>query len=242
MRFLVPRLIAAIVLTLAPATGRAFSDAELIDGFERTVFGSEYASFGWQSRLVKKFTGPVRFYVDDRSTAGRGADVVDFVRMLPQLIAGLDVKVVSDPDAANYRVFVLDRADYRQVITSEVYERPTSTFAPGRCLVRVVSSMSGISRSDAVIVADEGDFLFRRCMVEEILQGLGPVNDDRSLIESVFNDQSLNAEFTLFDRHILNMLYDPRVAPGMTKLEAGRVLPDVAADVRAALEVKKTLP
>ena len=162
--------------------------------------------------------------------------------MLPQLIAGLEVQIVGDPGAANYRVFVLDRAEYREVITSEVYERPTSTFAPGRCLVRVVSSMSGISRSDAVIVADEGDFLFRRCMVEEILQGLGPVNDDRSLIESVFNDQSLYSEFTLFDRHILNMLYDPRIEPGMTKLEAGRVLPDVAADIRAVLEVKTTLP
>jgi len=193
MRPAVFGLIAAILLTASPVPARAFSDAELIDGFERTVFGSEYASFGWQSRLVKKFTGPVRFYVDDRSTVGRGADVVDFIQMLPQLIAGLDVKIVGDPDTANYRVFVLDRADYKQVITSEVYERPTSTFAPGRCLVRVVSSMSGISRSDAVIVADEGDFLFHRCMVEEILQGLGPVNDVRSLLESVFNDQSLPA-------------------------------------------------
>jgi hypothetical protein len=242
MRLATLGLTAAIVLTFSSAPARAFSDAELIDGFERTVFGSEYASFGWQSRLVKKFTGPIRFYVDDRSNAGRGGEIVAFIETLPELIAGLEVKIVGNAGSANYRVFVLDRADYRQVITSEVYDRPTSTFAPGRCLVRVVSSMSGISRTDAVIVADEGDFLFRRCMVEEILQGLGPVNDDRSLIESVFNDQSLNAEFTLFDRHILNMLYDPRVEPGMTKLEAGRVLPDVAADVRAAIEVKTTLP
>ena len=242
MRFAVSVFIAAIALTLFSAPGRAFSDAELIDGFERTVFGSEYASFGWQSRLVKKFTGPVRFYVDDRSNAGRGEEVVAFIGMLSQLIAGLDVRIVGNPDAANYRVFVLDRADYRQVIATEVYERPTSTFAPGRCLVRVVSSMSGISRSDAVIVADEGDFLFRRCMVEEILQGLGPVNDDRSLIASVFNDQSLYAEFTHFDRHILNMLYDARIEPGMTKLEAGRVLPAVAADIRASLRVETTLP
>ena len=64
----------------------------------------------------------------------------------------------------------------------EVYRRPTSSFAPGKCLVRVVSTSAGIIRSDAVIVADEGDFLFRRCTVEEVLQGLGPVNDDRDAL------------------------------------------------------------
>ena len=65
-----------------------------------------------------------------------------------------------------------------------------------------------------MIVADEGDFLFRRCMVEEVLQGLGPVNDDRTLSQSVFNDRSPHSTFTSFDRHLVNMLYDPRVAPG----------------------------
>ena len=86
-----------------------------------------------------------------------------------------------------------------------------------------------------MIVADEGDFLFHRCMVEEILQGLGPVNDDRSLDESVFNDRSRHATFTGFDRHILNMLYHPLIEPGMTKLEVARVLPTVAAEVQARL-------
>ena len=103
----------------------------------------------------------------------------------------------------------------------EVYGRPTSTFAPGKCLVRVVSTSAGISRSDAVIVADEGEFLFHRCMVEEILQGLGPVNDDRSLGESVFNDMSRHATFTDFDRHILNMLYHPADRAGDDQARGG---------------------
>ena len=86
-----------------------------------------------------------------------------------------------------------------------------------------------------MIVADEGEFLFHRCMVEETLQGLGPVNDDRSLGESVFNDMSRHSTLTDFDRHILNMLYHPAIEPGMTKLEARRVLPAVAAEVQARL-------
>jgi hypothetical protein len=100
----------------------------------------------------------------------------------------------------------------------------------------VISNRNGIERSDAAIVADEGEFLFQRCMVEEILQGLGPVNDDPALAESVFNDESAASSFTSFDRHILNMLYHPLIEPGMTKAEVRRVLPQVAAEVRARLQ------
>ena len=115
-------------------------------------------------------------------------EVRNFLRSLPRLIDGLTLSIVESAEEANYRIFIVDRMAYRTVVTEEVYGRPSSSFAPGRCLVRVVSNRNGIERSDAVIVADEGDFLFRRCMVEEILQGLGPVNDDASLSESVFND------------------------------------------------------
>jgi hypothetical protein len=236
MRRIVPILFLGLALSLRAAPAAAYTDAELIDGFNRTVFGSEYASFGWQSSLVKKFTGPVLVYVDDRSGSRRGAEVARFIRSLPRLIAGLEVYVVDRAEAANYRIFVLDRAYYRDVVTSEIYGRPSSTFAPGKCLVRVISNRNGIERSDAAIVADEGEFLFQRCMVEEILQGLGPVNDDPALAESVFNDESAASSFTSFDRHILNMLYHPLIQPGMTKAEVRRVLPQVAAEVRARLQ------
>jgi hypothetical protein len=232
-----PAAVTALLFVALSATpGRAFSDAQLIDGFNRTVFGSEYPSWGWQAYMVKKFAGPVRFAIIDRSAARRGGEVAQFVRSLPGLIRGLDARLVENGSRANFRIFVVDRAQYRDVVANEIYNRPSSAFAPGKCLVRVISGRNGISRSDAVIVADEGEFLFRRCMTEEVLQGLGPVNDDPSLPESVFNDTSRNADFTRFDRHILNMLYHPALRPGMTKIETRRILPEVAAEVRARLD------
>jgi hypothetical protein len=235
MRLTSTRLFFALFLFLPAAPVRAFTDAELIDGFTRTVFGSEHASWGWQSDIVKKFDKPVRVYVDDRSSARRGGEVARFVSSLPQLIEGLRVTIVASPAEANFHIFVIDRADYRSVVSREVYGRTSSTYAPGKCLVRVVSSRTGIGRSDAAIVADEGDFLFHRCMVEEVLQGLGPVNDDATLAQSVFNDRSRHATFTSFDRHILSMIYHPLIRPGMTLDDARTVLPAVAAEVRARL-------
>ncbi len=226
----------ALLLSLASTPTPAFTDAELVDGFRRIVFGSEYPSWGWQADIVKKFVNPVRVYVDDRSREQRGDEVARFVRSLPGLVDGLNMHIVVSPSEANFRVFVVDRRDYRNVVVREVYGRATSTFAPGRCLVRVVSTSHGIVRSDAVIVADEGDSVFHRCTVEEVLQGLGPINDDRTLAESVFNDSSRHTTFTRFDRHLVNMLYDTRVRPGMSEAEVGRVLPAVAAAVRARLK------
>lgn len=235
MRIAPIALFAALLAVLPATPGRAFSDAQLIDGFNRTVFGSEYPTFGHQSSIVKKFVNTARVYVDDRSREQRGTEVATFIRSLPSLIKGLKLTVVSRPGEANYRVIVLDRPDYRRVVSQEVYGRPTSSFAPGRCIVRVVSNDKGIIRSDAVVVADEGDFLFHRCSVEEVLQGLGPVNDDRTLYASVFNDTSRHHTFTSFDRHILNMLYHPLIRPGMTMQQAQQVLPLVVRDVQARL-------
>ena len=219
----------ALALALHAPTALAFTDADLIDGFNRTVFGSEYNRWGWQSRIVKKFTGPVRFYVDDRSGSGRSGEIVNFIRSLNGAIRGLDARIAGSAAEANFRVLVLNRRDYQRVAGRELYGRENARFAPGKCVVRLISGPLGITRSDAVIVADEGDFLFRRCMVEEILQGLGPVNDDRSLKESVFNDETKHTVFTEFDRSILNMLYHPAVRAGMTARDTEKVLPGIVA-------------
>lgn len=234
------RLAATLLVLIAaalawPAPVRAGSEAALVDGFMRTVFGSEFGGWAWQSGIAKKFTGPVRVQIEDRSEVRDASEAVAFIGSLPHLIRGLDLAFVEDAAAANFRVFIIDRADYRRVVTREIYGRPSSGFAPGKCLVRVVSGRNGITRSDAVIVADEGDFLFRRCLVEEVLQGLGPVNDDPTLADSVFNDTSRHARFTHFDRQILNMLYDRRIRHGMSRSDAERVLPAVAAEVRRRL-------
>ncbi len=117
------------------------------------------------------------------------------------------------------------------MVKKDIYKNEHAR-VPGRCLVRVVSGRKGIKRSAAVIVSDEGEFLFKRCLVEELLQGLGPMNDDEQLTHSVFNDSSRHSRFTVFDQIILNMLYDPRIKPGMSMQQTRPILPLVARDAR----------
>ena len=225
---------AGLVLSVLVATGGpafAASDAEVIRGFNLTVFGAEYAPFGYQSNYVRKFSGTVRFHVVNLSRRNKKREVQNFIASLNGLIRGLKTRIVSSPGQANFHVYIVDRADYAKTVKEKVYGRPSAD-TPGKCLVRSVFSRSGIKRSDAVIVADEGEALFDRCKAEEILQGLGPLNEHSSLRESMFNDRTRHTRFTRFDRLILNMLYDPRIRNGANKESVQALLPAVLRDAK----------
>jgi hypothetical protein len=68
-----------------------------------------------------------------------------------------------------------------------------------------------------------------------VLQALGPINDDRSLPWTMFNDDVQMGFFDVYDQYPLNILYDPRIGPGMTKQEVAALLPEVLPAVRAQL-------
>jgi hypothetical protein len=223
-------VLSAAFLLASPAA-RAATDAEIIRGFNLTVFGAEYSPLGLQSNYVRKFNGTVRFYIENLSATDRSGEVRAFIQSLNRSIAGLSAQVVGSRSQANFIVYIVDRKDYVDVVRDKVYRRATAS-TPGKCLVRSVFSRTGINRSDAVIVADEGEALFDRCKVEEILQGLGPLNEHPSLRESMFNDRTRHTSFTQFDRLILNMLYDKRIKNGASVEEVQKLLPAVLRDAK----------
>ncbi|RZK93344.1 MAG: DUF2927 domain-containing protein [Methylobacterium sp.] len=102
----------------------------------------------------------------------------------------------------------------------------------GSCLVHADYGRAGIVRADALIVSDDGEPAFRRCLVEEVLQGLGPLDDFDGAPDSVFNDTSTVTRFGRYDRIMLNMLYDERLTPGMSAAAARPLLPAIAETVR----------
>jgi hypothetical protein len=219
----------------ALAQPETFTTEELIAGFNSTVFGLEYRTWSWQPYLVKKFAKPVRFRIINLSQQDRRAEVEAFIAEMDSRIEGLSAALAGPGEEPNFDIYIVDRHQYEDVVRQSVYKDMTAD-APGRCLVRVESGRKGIKSSRAVIVSDEGDFLFRRCLVEELLQGLGPMNDDEKLVHSVFNDSSRHNRFTVFDQLILNMLYDPRITPGMSPSEAEKVLPSIVRQVRRRIQ------
>ena len=99
-----------------------------------------------------------------------------------------------------------------------------------------------IERSNVLLTVDNGDFVFLDCAYEELLQSLGPINDTGSVPWTMFNDKVSMGFFDVYDQYILNLLYDPRIRPGMTVEEVRAVLPAVLADVRAWVKKVNNLP
>ena len=205
----------------------------LIYGFLQTVFGTEHDKGWWFSgaNRVKKYTVPVQFYVHNRSRKDRRRAAEAFVGKLSDHIPGFTGTMAASPENANFHLFIVDRKDFKDTVVREA-GLSVGAVQSAECLVHIWFGRKGISESRAVIVSDGGEHLFNRCLVEEVLQGLGPINDSRDLHESVFNDYSRHSSLTKFDRSLLQMLYHPAIKPGMVRRDVVRILPKVLTDLQ----------
>jgi len=218
----------------------AYADDELITGFLGTVFGAEATRGGGADRAalgeVKKFRGRVRVHIINLGNVDHTAEVVRFIRLLASSVHGLKIGLEPNVDRANMVVFLVDRADYRSTIRQTMEGTDSRFLEQNDCSAATLGRRdTGLERAFVFVVADTGGRNFRHCMIEEITQSLGPVNDNPGLPFSIYNDRSDRGTFGLFDWFILNMLYDRRIRVGMTPAQAVAVLPAVIADARRRL-------
>jgi len=214
-----------------------FSNHEIIDGFFKIAFGAELHIAGKPNR-IRKFDGPVRVLLDNRANADRGADIAAVIADIRRHVAHLDVAMTEDRQAANVVVILVrDRNELRRTIRS-LYGRERANQIERRLAPLCLSGFGEdarhrIRRSEVILTADGGDFEFFDCAYEELLQALGPINDDSSVPWSMFNDDVQMGFFDIYDQYLLNILYDPRIRPGMTKDEVRDVFPSILLTVRS---------
>ena len=59
---------------------------------------------------------------------------------------------------------------------------------------------------------------------------------------AMFNDDVQMGFFDVYDQYILNILYDPRIRPGMSRKDVRAVLPELLPQVRAWVAKVNQLP
>jgi hypothetical protein len=242
---------ASIVLALYPAASHAehpevakrraaerktFTDAEIIDGFFRIVFGAEFHVAGRVDR-IRKYEVPVRVYVDSRAKPDRRKQVAAVVDDLGSKVRHLDIAMAESRKDANVTVTLVRDRDIektiRQFYGREQAARIVRSLEP-QCLSGFrKDELFRIQHSDVIIVVDAGEFIFLDCVYEELLQALGPINDDDDLPFTMFNDEVQMGFFDIYDQYLLNILYDPRIRAGMTTEQVKELLPQILPDVRA---------
>lgn len=214
----------------------SFSDTDIIDGFLKTTIGAEFQLAGRVDR-IRKYDAPVRIFIDNRGRPDRRARLSQIVADIARHIRHLDLAITSKQSEANVIVTM--------VREQELY--PTLARLFGRDRASEIRKnldpqcLSGFRKDDAyrilgssvVLTTNVPDAVFDDCAYEELLQALGPINDTDSVPWTMFNDDVQMGYFGVFDQYILNILYDPRVKPGMTAQEVQAVLPQVLPDVRS---------
>jgi Protein of unknown function (DUF2927) len=256
MPLMLARTFAAVVLaalplliSAAPAAGepreisaartadrKTFTDTEIFDGFFKIVLAAEYRVAGRVDR-IRKYDVPVRVYVDSRAKPDRRRQVAEVVADIRAHVRNLDIAVTEDRGAANVTVTLVRDRDLNRTLVS-FYGRQRAQHIQRsldpQCLSGFRKDESfRIQRSDVIIVVDAGDFIFYDCVYEELLQALGPINDDDSVPWTMFNDKVQKGFFDIYDQYILNLLYHPRVRPGMAAPELRELLPHILPEVRA---------
>jgi hypothetical protein len=208
-----------------------FSDAEIADGFFKIAFGAELRVAG-DNRRIRKFDGPVRVFLGYRASPDRSAVIASVIRDIRTHVDHLDIALTADRKAANVVVtLVADHGELLRTMRSR-YGRKRADEIERRLAPECLSGFSEdsehrIQRAEVLLTTDGGDFRFLDCAYEELLQALGPINDDRSVPWTMFNDDVQMGFFDVYDQYILNIMYDPRVRPGMTRQDVQKLLPDI---------------
>jgi Protein of unknown function (DUF2927) len=213
-----------------------FSDDEIKDGFFKTAFRAEL-QIGRQDERIRKFDEPVRVFVANQGARDRGNAIATIVADIRAHVNHLDVAITDSRQAANFIVTLVDRRDLERTIRARygAHEaRQIQQKLRPECLSGIAKDATfRIRRAEVILPVDDGDFQFYDCAYEELLQGLGIINDDGSVPWTMFNDNVQMGFFDVYDQYLVNILYEPRVRPGMTKDQIGALLPAVMPTVRA---------
>jgi hypothetical protein len=194
---------------------------------------------------IRKFDAPVRIFIDNRAKPDRSQQVANAVADIRARIRDLDMAITDKRNEANMVVTLVRDRDLARTIRSiygtERARRIQSSLEP-QCLSGFRKDETfRIVHSDVILVADAGEFVFYDCVYEELLQALGPINDDASVPWSMFNDDVQLGFFGVYDQYLLNLLYHPRIRPGMTRKEVEAMMPEILPAVRAWVAQKNGL-
>ena len=219
-----------------------FTSDMLARNFEQIVFFNEYAGGELRTGVpgeLRRWSGPVRMgvafgaSVPPSQRARDSADVQTYARRLAR-VTGHPVSVSDTPNFLVFFVSEDDRAETIDKIAPRLPGVTTSNLAAVRDLptdayCAVAAYASGANRSTytaavAVIRAENPDLLRLSCIHEELAQGLGLANDSPGARPSIFNDDDEFALLTDHDEALLAMLYDDRLAPGVSLADAAPVV------------------
>ena len=230
----------------------ALTPEKLTDTFVEVALHDEYVREG--GRLVSRPTpAPLRRWqlpiqlrlefgdsvAPDQRERDR-AEIAEFAARL-QRVSGHPVALTGG--AGNIDVLILNEDERRAIAARLAALMPgippgdvaaLRDLAPQNyCTVFAYSNGNSpvYTQAVALIRAELPPRLRRSCIHEELAQGMGLANDSPRARPSLFNDDEEFAYLTRHDELLLQILYDPRLRPGMTEAEARPIVLQIAREL-----------
>ncbi|MEM9063675.1 MAG: DUF2927 domain-containing protein [Pseudomonadota bacterium] len=194
---------------------------------------------------LKRWHGVIRYKMDGDGVTDADRDEVAALTARLSALTGLAfVPSSTDHDML---ITIASAAD-RDRISRNLSERDHSAYQERYDIWRATPGWlcgATLSSSDAdpgrlvfahiFIAAEITGVLRRSCLHEEITQSLGLTNDSETARPSIFNDDHEFAVLTRHDETLLRVLYDPRLDPGMSAVEAMPIARRILNSMESAL-------
>ncbi len=174
--------------------------------------------------VIKKWREPLRVWVS--STAGNMRDqhalLASHLKMLTD-ITQLPIQSTQQPQHANVRIFFTHELEAIQVASQEISPTAAQHLKQSICLGHIrYNQRAEITQATVIIPVQRAEALGKlsSCIVEELTQMLGLINDSKVVHPTVFNDYTHYDMLTGLDYLLLKLLYSPEIKAGMTFNEA----------------------
>jgi hypothetical protein len=176
----------------------SFTDAEITKGFLKIAFAAEM-QVGRRAERIRNLPEP-RVYVVNRGMPDRRGEVAAVVADIRAHVNHLDLAMTDDRRSANVVVTLVHTRDFKRTVRSvfggERAAQIERVLSP-QCLCGFARDRRyRISLAEVILAVDAGEFMFYDCAYEELLQALGPINDDSSVPWTMFNDTCKWASLT----------------------------------------------
>jgi hypothetical protein len=223
-----------------------YGTEDLIRNFERIALYREKDAVrpsgdGNQERSpIKRWYGPLRYtFLGNAVTQADRAETALLMRRIAA-VTGLEIsESESDPSFWILITTPEERDAVRDQLTrlNPGLANALDYWRENRQVICVTENMvlsadrNRLAGAVAVIAAETSGVLRRACLHEEIVQSLGLGNDHPEVRPSIFNDDGEFALLTEHDEHLLRILYNPRLQPGMSAAEAMPIVRQIVAGI-----------
>jgi hypothetical protein len=174
----------------SPEVIKYFNEIALNTEFD----GSRDDAYTWNSDM--------KIYVDGERPEYLMSELRKIVGELNDIINPINIKIVSSPNQANYKIFIGSHTDFQNKYKLDSPEHLNRNWGYFE-----VFGNSGVMYIDTYRNGDETSH--RHLLREELTQSLGLLNDSWEYPESIFyQGWTTTTEFAPIDRELIDMLYN----------------------------------